>query len=155
MSLKDGDGDAVMDNSSTAMAERSWQALFNGGKSALRKMATKSDSPLHKKSKAASVTRTEQGKGGLDATNHGVPKDTNSFTEDDLYDTTKYEGPELPPDGNGATGGMDTQEVQTVLVTPCKAEVVVSKVVPATNISKKKTEKKKKGKATTKVTTKR
>jgi len=155
MSLKDGDGDAVMDNSSTAVAKRSWQALLDGGKSALQKAATKSDSPLHKKSKPALATLTEQGKGVLDATNHGVPKDTDSFMEDNLYDMTKYEGPELSPDGNVATGGIDTQEVQTVQVLPGKAEVVVSKVVPAKSINKKKTEKKKKGKATTKATTKR
>jgi len=154
MSLIDGNGDAVMDNSSAAVAKRSWQALFDGGKSALWKAATKSDSPLHKKSKARLATPTRQGKGGLDATNHGVPKDTDSFTEDDLYDTTKYKGPELPPNGNVATGGNDTQVVQMVQVTPGKAEVVVSKVVPAKSISKKKTEKKKKAKATIKAKTK-
>jgi len=142
MSLKDGDGNAVMENSSAAGAKRSWQAILDGGKSALQKAATKLDSLLHKKSRAGLATPTEQGKGGLDATNHSAAEDTNSFTGDDLYDMTKYKGPELPPKSNKATGGNDTQEVQMVQVTPGKAEVVISKVIPAKGTSKKKKEKK-------------
>jgi len=98
---------------------------------ALWKTAAKSESPLHKKMKAGQgATLTGLGKEGLDGMNHGVAKDDESFMEEDLYDMKKYEGEVTSPDGNVASGAEAIQ-VQTVQVTPGKAEVVIEKVIPA------------------------